>query len=236
MGIDIRGGHATLDAEGWWTDNGAYRIDAYCRRTIDGVNLISDWEWRGDCPPKVLQGCQPQPSPTPPPSPHPSPTPTTPPTPRPSPRPDVCPVGCEEPQWLGSALRSVQGANPQGGKYLGKKYNVDATPHTKEIACQDRPGEATEWSKVCQEQYWPNGPDFYMSLPGHFDGDRCDAFSGNSAGNWFCHHKPEGPNGESGRGAQVGPTTFWAVPPGKGPWDKLPCPPGKKCEITVEVQ
>lgn len=229
MGIDISQGHATLDAEGWWTDNGVYRIDAYCRRTYNGVDVISNWEWRGDCPPKALKEC--------PPAPKPSPTPTTPPTPGPppSPRPEFCPAGCEVPQWLGVALRSVQDVNPKGGKFLGKRYNVDATPHTFEVRCQDRPNEATEWSKVCQAEFWPDGPEFYMSLPGHFDGDRCDAFSGNEAGNWWCHHKPEGPNGESGKGAQVGPTTFWAVPPGGGPEDTLGCPAGKKCSITVEV-
>ncbi len=228
MGIDIRNGHATRDAEGWWTDNGVYRIDAYCRRTYDGVNVIPGegglWTWRGDCPPAALKAC---PDPTPSPSPVPTPTPGP---------PGLCPVGCESPQWLGVALRSVQDVKKQDGKYLGKRYNVDATGHTFATACQDRPGEATEWSKVCQAKHWPNGPDFYMSLPGHFDGDRCDAFSGNEEGNWFCHHKPEGENGESGKGAQVGPTTWWAVPPGAGPDGSLPCPPNKKCTHTEDVQ
>lgn len=174
----------------------------------------------------------PSPSASPTPSPIPSPTPTTPPTPLP---PSACPIGCEAPQWLGTALRSITSANPQGGKYLGKKYNFDATPHTKVINCQDRPGESTEWSKACQAEFWPHGPEFYMSLPGHFDGDRCDSFSGNSAGDWWCHHKPEGDKGPSGKGAQVGPTRVWAVPPGGGPDDALPCPPSKSCAVVVEV-
>lgn len=235
MGIDIRGGHATKDAEGWWTDNGVYRIDAYCRRTYDGVSIIpgtsGSWEWRGDCPPAALRACPPQP-----PQPSPSPSPLPSPSPGPIPSPSAgCPVGCEAPQWLGVALRSIGGANPQGGKYLGKKYNVDATPHTFILACQEHPGDNTEWKKACQAANWPRGPEFYMSLPGHFDGDRCDAFSGNSAGDWWCHHKPEGDQGPSGKGAQVGPTTFWATPPGTGPNNMLPCPGGKKCSVTVEV-
>lgn len=214
MGIDISQGHATLDAEGWWTDNGAYRIDAYCRRTIDGVNLISDWEWRGDCPPAAQKDCPPSPSPFP--SPSSSPTPA----------PEGCPAECatDSTFWVGTALLSKVSVNQQGGKWLGWRYNVHGTPHSKNPTCQQRPGEATEQKKACQN---PNGPNFTMSLPGHFQDDRCDKSSTN---NYICHHKPEGPNGASGKGAQTGPTTFCAWPEG----DPIGSPRGR-C-FTVDVQ
>jgi len=185
-------------------------------------------------PPTAVCVPDPLPSPSPSPSPSPLPSPNPIPSPTPSPSPVAgCPVGCGQPQWLGVALRSVVPINPQNGKYLGKRYNVDSTAHTFVPACQESPSENTEWKKACQDQHWPDGPDFYMTLPGHFEKDRCDPFSG---GDWYCHHKPEGPNGVSGHGAQVGLTTFWAVPPGAGPDGGLLCPPNKTCSLTINVQ
>jgi hypothetical protein len=75
------------------------------------------------------------------------------------------------------------------------------------------PQQCEQW-KPCQL-----APDFYMSLPGHFTDHRCDSASDDvTAGESFwCHHKPEGPAGASGKGAQVGPTTVCAVPFGDPP-------------------
>lgn len=112
--------------------------------------------------------------------------------------------------------------NPQNGKWLGKRYNYDATPHTKKPLCQHRPGEATEQRKDCQN---PNGPDFYISLPGHYENDPCDKFSFEP---YWCHDKPEGPNGASGKGAQVGTHKTCAVPEGDPPNSKR-----GRCVITV---
>lgn len=99
--------------------------------------------------------------------------------------------------------------DPQGCKWLGKRYNYDGTPHTKKLICQDRPGEATEQRKDCQVP-----PDFYISLPGHYKNDPCDKFSFQE---FWCHDKPEGPCGGSGKGAQHGAHVTCAVPKGDAP-------------------
>jgi hypothetical protein len=125
---------------------------------------------------------------------------------------------------MGVSFRSKIAVDTQGGKWLGWRYNFDGTPHTKKLICQDRPGEATEQRKDCQN---PAGPDFYMTLPGHFEDDPCDRFSQQP---YWCHHKPEGPKGASGKGAQVGPTTVTAVPSGDSPHSS------RGRSVTVNVQ
>lgn len=180
----------------------------------------------------------PSPSPSPLPSPSPTATPSSPPSPVPSlspsplpsstPSPSGCPEECREDNddtlWMGVALRSVVAANPHGCKFLNRRYNYDATPHTLKLLCQDRPGKATEQRKDCQN---PHGPDFYMTLAGHYTNDPCDKFSQQA---FWCHDHPEGRCGVSGKGAQVGKHVVCAVPEGDDPES------GRGRCVTVNVQ
>lgn len=105
---------------------------------------------------------------------------------------------------MGVTYRTRVPVPTEHGVYLGWRYNVDGTPKSTRPYCGhvgDR-FQCEQWAP-CQD---PEGPDFYMTLPGHWKNERCDKFSNN---NYYCHHKP--------KADEVGPTTFCAVPRGDPP-------------------
>jgi hypothetical protein len=144
----------------------------------------------------------------------------------PKPPEGVCPAHFEASlSRVGVSYRGRVATRTQDGLYLGYRYNFDATPRSKPPFCGHATGrrECEQW-KPCQD---PRGADFYMTLPGHFTNDRCDAHSNDP---FWCHHKPEGARGQSGKGAQVGPTTVRAVPPGE------PADSARGDSVTVDVR
>ena len=180
----------------------------------------------------------PRPSPSPSPAPSPSPLPSPLPSPAPYPSPGYqcvivdgnypvppgtsCPSPCFDSSlaWTGIASTGRAPVNPQGGIYLGWRYNFSATPHSKPPFCGHAPGiRCEQWKPLgggCQD---PEGPDFYMTLPGKWKNEPCDKQSTNP---WNCHHKP--------KADETGPTTVCAVPRGAAPTD-----PRGRC-VTVDVQ
>ena len=119
-------------------------------------------------------------------------------------------------EWVGVRLLSVVPVKGEG-VYLGKRYNFDATPHSRKPYCGHAPDrlQCEQW-KGCQN---PEGPDFYITLPGHFVNDRCDRSTVNA---YQCHHKP--------LKNETGATTVCAVPAGEPPSS-----PRGRC-TTVDVR
>ena len=92
--------------------------------------------------------------------------------------------------------------------YLGYVVNFSATPKSDASRghCPHRPEQRfCEQLYACQD---PRGADIWISLPGHFTNDICDARSDNP---YNCHHKPKA--NETGR------TTFKTCPKDSGPND-----------------
>jgi hypothetical protein len=180
------------------------------------------------CPPGPAPSPTPTPAPTPTPTPTPLPTPTPTPTPVPAPTPTPTPTPlpgtCPWPDgsslsWVGIVSRGRVSVKTQNGIYLGWRYNFDATPHSlgREYCQYHRPDQQQcDQLLACQD---PAGPDFYMTLPGHWRNERCDKHSSNP---YFCHHKP--------LAAETGPTTVCAVPRGDPPDSQR-----GRC-VTVNVQ
>lgn len=214
------------------------KADAQCDCWEPDDVIERTWRFR-ECPkPEPPAPEPPKPEPPAPPSPEPPapeppkpepPAPPTPEPPAPEPPPDgppplvgrnypkppegVCPAWYpKKADFYGIALLNVVPVKTQGGKYLGKRYVVHATPKVHPPFCGHRPDDPDKcesWQPCQQEKVA-----FSISLAGHFENHRCDQQSDNQM---ICHHKAEGPNGESGKGAQIGPTKFCVFPASEGP-------------------
>jgi hypothetical protein len=94
--------------------------------------------------------------------------------------------------------------------YLGYVVNWTATPLVdgRTFVCYDGEGNRRarcEQPKSCQD---PRGASIYITLPGKFENDECDARSDNP---YNCHHKP--------KSDETGVTTFTSCPHGAPPTD-----------------
>lgn len=125
------------------------------------------------------------PCPGPTPTPRPSATP-----PPPVPTPTPTPGGCPDLLKVGGMFLSAVDCGPQCRKqgYLGVRVNVTATELCREgdpgCVC-DPTRNRCEMPRQCQN---PAGATTYISLPGKFEDDLCDANSDNP---FNCHHKPK---------------------------------------------
>jgi hypothetical protein len=198
--------------------------------------LLSAALWTASCPiswPKPKPSPSPSPSPTPKPSPSPSASPgyqckVDPETKNyPVPPGTSCPSPCwdESLGWTGISFTGKTPVDPQGGKYLGWRFNFGSTPHSKPPYCGHAPGiKCEQWKPLgggCQDG---NGPDFWMKREGGWpsggpEWQECDKFSANP---WACHHKA--------RAEETGLTTVCAVPAGASIDD-----PRGRC-VTIDVQ
>lgn len=171
---------------------GGVYLNRRCDRVDQSGRVLAPAEdgWFGICVPAV--------------TPCPSPTPTPVPTPTPPPGGSTCPpiyqVGGSmlQPRDCGEACRR------QG--YLGYVVNYTST---ELVSARDYPcpggRQRCEMPVACQN---PLGADIYISLPGHFTNDICDARSDNP---FNCHHKP--------KANETGVTTFTSCPKGAPPTD-----------------
>jgi hypothetical protein len=135
------------------------------------------------------------------PTPQPTPSATPPPVPTPSPGSGGCPGLLKVGGMFLSAVDCGQQCRKQG--YLGVRVNVTATELCREgdpgCVC-DPARNRCEMPRVCQNS---RGATTYISLPGHFAYDICDANSDNP---FNCHHKP--------KANEAGVTTFTYCPAG----------------------
>jgi hypothetical protein len=140
------------------------------------------------------------PCPTPTPAPSPTPVPTTPPT--------GCAFGSESLHRVGVSLHNVRPTSGQAIKqgYLGKVYVMNATPKSRPPYCPHQPDRNECEQLLCAQD--KRGASIYMTLPGKWTNERCDAQSDNA---WLCHHKP--------LKSETGKTTFTACPFGASPSD-----------------
>lgn len=139
----------------------------------------------------------------------PIPCPTPSPSPSPTATPSPLPGGCPPISQVGGSMLAPRdcGANCRRQGYLGYVVNYTSTElraSTPENPCPGgRP--RCEMPRECQN---PLGADIFISLPGHFTNDLCDARSDNP---FNCHHKP--------LASETGVTEFRSCPKNTGPGD-----------------
>jgi hypothetical protein len=183
----------------WLNDNGQGSVQCTRKATCDRVRCDDGQTvivpFHVMYPPAVREVVRPcsVPTPTPPPSP--------PPTPGPGGAPPIFQMGNS---WL--APRDCGPACIKQG-YLGYVVNRTATPlcdgRRDDCVCYDEQGNRRNRCEIPKALQDPRGADIYITLPGVFGPDLCDARSDNP---YNCHHKP--------KANETGVTEFRSVPKG----------------------